>query len=145
MAGNSGKKIADKNKQVLAFYLRIHYLSLCLFIGNICYHVLAQGHQLKFTANIIGNTLIWIMNHMITMTFQSTASQGSDLSATGGLISFLVDVFLVSWFVITTTTLISNYFVYVLVFIPVFGVMKLQQIWNSLFGTAAVANKKKLK
>jgi hypothetical protein len=132
MAGNSAKKIQEKNKDILAFYKRIHLASLISVLSKIGYNCLSSI-PLALSANLIGNIFLLISNQIVLLSFQSMASQGSDLSSKGGMVSFLVDVFLLSWFVINCTTWISNYFAYTLIFIPIFGIIKLKQVWNSLF------------
>lgn len=141
MAGNSAKKIAEKNKEVLSFYIRIHYASLLIYLVKLGLDLQVGGVELS--VNRVGNALLWIINHFIVTNFQSTSAHGGDLSATGGLLSFLVDCFLISWFVINTTTLLSNYFMYTLIFVPIFGFLKLKQVWNGLFGKEELIVKKK--
>ena len=142
MAGNSAKKIAEKNKEVLSFYVRIHYASLLIYLVKLGWD-LQVGKVVELSVNRVGNALLWIINHVIVTNFQSTSAHGGDLSATGGLLSFLVDCFLIFWFVINTTTWISNYFVYTLMFVPIFGFLKLKQVWNGLFGKEERIIKKK--
>ncbi len=142
MAGNSAKKISEKNKEVLAFYVRIHYTCLLAYLLKLGWDLFQQS-GVELSVNRIGNASLWVINHIILTNFQSISAQGGDLSATGGLVSFLVDCFLICWLVINTTTWISNYFAFVLIFVPIFGFLKLKQVWNGLFGVEERVVKKK--
>lgn len=156
MAGGSLKKIQEKNKGFLQVYSYINFITIAVFFLEKAWFYYLWGEVPSMTIKSMGNTALLMINQFIFKSFHSMAKQGSDLGQTGGLTSFLVDVMFINWFVVITTTILSDCiyidgnfskiildFVWILALIPVFGFIKLKALYSQLFGVSSASKKKK--
>jgi hypothetical protein len=126
MAGQAAKKMAERNANIIASHTIAYLLTLGIYI----LFKLIYGWSSYTTWDGIWFVTI---NSATIILYKQMIGSGMDLSKEGGLLSFYYDVLYISWFTLASVT-ISSKFYWTLIFVPIFGLIKLKSLLSSLYG-----------